>query len=77
MKYVRVLLALLIPLSLVTLIPSTAVAANVAPMMNYANSSGLSFVAVPAQWSVTGSSKYQWLINGKAIYFMLGSLDFS
>lgn len=67
MKFVRVALALLIPFSLVILLPTAAVAANVVPMMNYADSSGLSFVSVPAQWSAAGSSKYQWFVNGKAV----------
>lgn len=67
MKHLRFVLALLIPLSFLTFIPTTAVAATIAPMMNYTDSSGLNFVAVPAQWSAPGSSKFQWFLGGKAV----------
>lgn len=67
MKSLRLSLALLVSISLVTLTPSTAVAAATMPMINYADNSGLSFQAVPAQWPVTGTSKFQWFVNGKSV----------
>ena len=67
MKSLRLLLALLVSISLVTLLPTNAVAADAAPMINYVDNSGLSFQAVPAQWQTDGASKYQWFVNGKAV----------
>ena len=67
MKSLRLALALLLSFSLVTLIPTNAVAADATPMINYTDNSGLSFLAVPAQWQTAGKSTYQWFVNGKAI----------
>ena len=67
MKSLRLALALLVSISLVTLIPTNAVAADATPMINYTDNSGLSFLAVPAQWQTAGKSTYQWFVNGKAI----------
>ena len=67
MKSLRLALALLVSISLVTLIPTNAVAADATPMINYTDNSGLSFQAVPAQWQTAGKSTYQWFVNGKAI----------
>jgi beta-glucanase (GH16 family) len=66
-KHLRFVLALLIPFTFLTAIPTAAVAADVAPFINYSGNSGLNFVAIPAQWSVNGGSKFQWFVGGKAI----------
>ena len=67
MKSLRLALALLVSISLVTLLPTNAVAADATPMISYTDNSGLSFQAVPAQWQTAGKSTYQWFVNGKAI----------
>jgi beta-glucanase (GH16 family) len=48
---------------------SPAVSSEVlaAPVINYADNSGLSFIATPAKLSTPSKSTYQWLVNGKAI----------
>ena len=67
MRVIRKVLVFLLPLSLLTFIPSAAVAADVNPMITYADNSGLSFKATPAQWPQAGTAKYQWFIGGKAV----------
>jgi beta-glucanase (GH16 family) len=37
------------------------------PLISYADSSGLSFVATPAKWPAPVKSSYQWLVNGKSV----------
>ena len=67
MRNLKLVLAFLLPFSLLTLIPSVAQAADVNPMITYSDNSGLNFQAVPAQWPKAGVSKYQWYINGKPV----------
>lgn len=67
MRNLRFVLAFLLPFSLLALIPSVALAADVNPMITYSDNSGLNFQAVPAQWPKAGASKYQWYINGKPV----------
>ena len=67
MRILRIVLAFLLPLCLLILSPSTALAANANPMITYSDNSGLNFQAIPAQWPKAGVSKYQWYINGKAV----------
>jgi hypothetical protein len=67
MKSLKILMGFILPLTLLTLSPTTASAIDVQPFINYSNASGLQFQAVPAQWSSTGNSKYQWFLNGKAV----------
>ena len=37
------------------------------PAINYADNSGLSFIATPAKWPAPAKSTYQWLVSGKAV----------
>ena len=68
-KILRGLLA-----SLIFLVPilfgavkAQAVVAVVPPQITYADSTGVSFVAIPAQWTTTQKNSFQWFVNGKAV----------
>ena len=37
------------------------------PAINYADNSGLSFIATPAKWPNATKSTYQWFVGGKAV----------
>ena len=69
MKIFRTLLAFLISVSVLSIATSGASAAEVvmAPQITYSDNSGLNFVAIPAKWSETTQSSYQWWVNGKAV----------
>jgi len=69
MKSLNALLAFLIFLVPVTVGGTSAqgVAAVTPPQISYADSSGMSFLATPAKWTVTPKNTYQWFVNGKAV----------
>jgi beta-glucanase (GH16 family) len=62
-------LAFLLSISLLSLgfAQAQAVEAVTAPQINYSDTTGLNFVAVPTKWSASTKSTYQWIINGKAV----------
>ena len=68
-KSLRALLAFLVFLSLLTAGGTQAqgVAAITPPQITYSGNSGLSFLAIPAKWSVAQKNTYQWFVNGKAV----------
>ena len=47
--------------------PAISVETVTPPAINYADNSGLSFIATPAKWPVPTKSTYQWLVGGKAV----------
>jgi len=47
--------------------PAVSSEALKAPAINYADNSGVSFIATPAKWSTPSKSTYQWFVNGKVI----------
>jgi beta-glucanase (GH16 family) len=63
------LLAFLVFFSLLTIGGTQAqgVSAATPPQITYSDNSGLSFLAIPAKWSVAQQNSYQWFVNGKAI----------
>ena len=63
------LLAFLLSISLLSLAPVGASAAEVVmqPQINYSGTSGVNFVATPAKWTEPVKSSFQWFINGKPI----------
>ena len=69
MKILRSSLAFLLSISLLSLGFTQAQALEVvaAPQINYSDTTGLNFVAVPARWSAATKSTYQWLVNGKPV----------
>ena len=68
-KSLRALLAFLVFFSLLTAGGTQAqgVAAITPPQITYSDNSGLSFLAIPAKWSVAQKNTYQWFVNGKAV----------
>jgi beta-glucanase (GH16 family) len=68
-KSLRSLLALALASLTLSLGISPALSSEIlkAPAINYADNSGVSFIAIPAKWSTTSKSTYQWLVNGKSI----------
>ena len=68
-KSLRSLLALALASLTLSLGISPAVSSEAlkAPAINYADNSGVSFIATPAKWSTTNKSTYQWFVNGKVI----------
>jgi beta-glucanase (GH16 family) len=69
MKSIKVSLAFLLSVSLLTLVLPFSANADVAnqPHINYSDNTGLSFVVVPASISGLKSPKLQWFVNGKAV----------
>jgi hypothetical protein len=60
--------------SLIFLVPilfgavnAQALVAVVPPQITYSDSTGVSFVAIPAQWTTAQKNSYQWFVNGKAV----------
>jgi beta-glucanase (GH16 family) len=68
-KIFRGLLASLIFLApiLFGAVNAQAVVAVVPPQITYADTTGLNFLAVPAQWTTAQKNSYQWFVNGKAV----------
>ena len=68
-KSLRSLLALSLASLALSLGTSTALSSDLlkSPAINYADNSGVSFIATPAKWSTPSKSTYQWLVNGKVI----------
>jgi beta-glucanase (GH16 family) len=68
-KSLRALLAFLVFLSLLTAGGTQAqgISAITPPQITYSGNSGLSFLAIPAKWSVAQKNTYQWFVNGKAV----------
>ena len=68
-KSLRALLAFLVFFSLLTAGGTQAqgVTAITPPQITYSDNSGLSFLAIPAKWSVAQKNTYQWFVNGKAV----------
>ena len=68
-KSLRALLAFLVFFSLLAAGGTQAqgVAATTPPQITYSDNSGLSFLAIPAKWSVAQKNTYQWFVNGKAV----------
>ena len=69
MKFLRSLLAL--SLSALTLSlglsPAISDVSVTPPVINYADNSGLSFIATAAKWPAPSKPTYQWLVNGKVV----------
>jgi beta-glucanase (GH16 family) len=68
-KFLKSLLALSLASLTLSLGTSPAVSSELlnAPAINYADNSGVSFIATPAKWSTSSKATYQWLVNGKIV----------
>jgi beta-glucanase (GH16 family) len=69
---IKILRGLLASLILLTPLASgevdaQAVVAVVQPQITYSDTTGVNFLAIPAQWATPQKNSFQWFVNGKAV----------